>query len=63
MGRKAKLKKLRRAAEKYTKHLPDYELKAPDKVKALNTKGTQVLGECTRGAYKALKRGKVRRID
>lgn len=62
MGRKAKLKKLRRDAERYTQHLPDYATKS-SKVKTIGTQGTVQLGECTRGAYKALKRGKVRRID
>jgi hypothetical protein len=39
-----KAKALRKAAEKYTKHLPDVSY----------TDGR--LGECTRGAYRALKR-------
>jgi len=51
MGRAAKLKKVRRRAEELTKHLPAYE-----------RDGTR-LGECTRGAYKALKRGKFRRVE
>lgn len=40
-------KRLRRQAKQYTQHLPD----------VIYT-GTR-LGECTRGAYKALKRGRV----
>lgn len=63
MGRKKRLKELRRLAERTTAHLPveKYdEQKAP--VQTLGTKSTRRLGECTKGAYKALKRNKVERI-
>ncbi|AIM40707.1 hypothetical protein N22_005 [Idiomarinaceae phage 1N2-2] len=63
MGKAAKLKELRRLARRTTKHLPEHELTANDRVKTINTQGTQRLGECTRGAYKALKKGKVRRVE
>ena len=61
MGKKSKLKELRRLAERTTKHLPEYVTKSPT-VKTLNTMGTITLGECTKGAYRALKRGKVRKV-
>ena len=60
MGKAAKLKKLRRLAERATQHLPGElytEQRAP--VQTLGTKPTRKLGECTKGAYKALKRGRV----
>lgn len=63
MGKAAKLKKLRRLVERTTAHLPAEkydEHKAP--VQTLGTKPTRRLGECTKGAYKALKRNKVERI-
>lgn len=41
-----KAKKLRRQAKQYTKHLPDT---------TYTETVTARLGECTRGAYKALK--------
>lgn len=43
-------KAIRRKAEKYTEHLPELSIKSNGK--------TTVLGECKRGAYKALKKGK-----
>ena len=43
-------KRLRRKAEGYTGHLPDSAY--------IKTKQNR-LGECTRGAYKALKKGRV----
>ena len=46
-----KAKKLRRQADKYTPHL-DHTRYIPGK--------TARLGECTKGAYRALKSGKVR---
>lgn len=61
MGRKSKLKELRRLAERTTKHLPEYVTKS-SQVKTLNTMGTVTLGECTKGAYKALKRNRVKRV-
>lgn len=63
MGKKKRLKELRRLAERTTDHLPSEayrEQKAP--VQTLGTKPTRKLGECTKGAYKALKRGKYERI-
>ena len=59
MGRKSKLKAIRRDAERYTAHLPDITYHDGKTIKT----GAVILGECTRGAYKALKRGKVRKID
>lgn len=43
-------KALRRQARQYTQHLPEV------------TYHDGRLGECTRGAYQALKAGKVRRV-
>lgn len=63
MGKKKHLKQLRRLAERTTQHLPDHKLMCLDKVKTLNTAGTLRLGECTKGAYKALKRNKVKRVE
>ena len=45
-----KAKALRRQARQYTQHLPDVAY------------AHGRLGECTRGAYQALKAGKVRRV-
>ena len=44
-----KAKALRKQAIKYTQHLPETEY---------TTTATARLGECTRGAYKALKTGR-----
>lgn len=60
MGKKKRLKELRRLAERTTQHLPDVTIEQ-SKIKTINTQGTVRLGECTKGAYKALKKGKVRR--
>jgi hypothetical protein len=46
-------KKLRRLAEKYTQHLPEL---------SYHDQKTKRLGECTKGAYKALKNGGVQRV-
>lgn len=62
MGKAKRLKAARRLAERTTEHLPDHKLICLDKVKTLNTAGTLRLGECTKGAYKALKKGKVKRV-
>lgn len=56
MGRKAKLKELRRLAERATAHMPDEKY---DTV----TRTTKRLGECTKGAYKALKKNQVQRAE
>ena len=54
MGKATKLKKLRRLAERATKHLDaETYTEAP----------TRKLGECTKGAYKALKSGKFKVIN
>ena len=45
-----KAKALRKQAKRYTPHLPDY---------AYSQTPTTRLGECTRGAYKALKRNRL----
>ena len=44
-----KAKQARRMARKYTEHLPDTDYTGTTTAK---------LGECTRGAYKALKSGR-----
>lgn len=46
-----KAKAIRRKAKQYTGHL--------DEIITYKKDGTVVLGECQRGAYKALKRGNV----
>lgn len=60
MGKAKRLREARQLARRTTEHLPEHKLESNDKVKTISTSGTQRLGECTRGAYKALKRGKVR---
>ena len=63
MGKAKRLKAARRLAERTTEHLPDHKLVCRDTIKTINTSGTLRLGECTKGAYKALKRNKVQRLS
>lgn len=56
MGKAKRLKEARRLAERTTEHLPDAKY---DTV----TRTTRQLGECTKGAYRALKKGKVQRVE
>lgn len=51
-----KAKKIRRRARELTAHLPELSRK---EIEGNRLTKQSVLGECQRGAYKALKRGRV----
>lgn len=51
-----KAKKIRRRAKELTEHLPEITRK---EVESNRLTKQSVLGECQRGAYKALKKGRV----
>jgi len=57
-----KARKLRQQARKYTPHLPEVSYQDHVRVACLMPTESVRLGECTRGAYRALKSGAYRRV-